>query len=382
MIKNIITKIIILLLSLFFLVTSNAYVAAIDTDSNIDSSFQSYINELNNYVQQNNININMDEIASNLKEGKGLEYDSILDYILTFFFKQIRITLSSAIIVLILIIISSLIKSLQISEKSDVMKLTNIVCFVSLCIVLSSTFLNMLELFKNTTNTLGNIMQIVSPFMLSLLIINGAITSIGIIQPLILFASSFITFLITNIILPLVVFSVIFGIIGNLNSNEGIIKLAKYFRKISLWILGIFLTIFLGILAMESSITKDVDSLAIKTTTSAVSNFIPVVGKFFSDSFETVVGASKIITKVSGIVGIIVVIIIVGVPVIKLISSFVIYTLVSILSEVLSADLKLVKIIEEFADVYKTLCGILIANSLMFIISVGIILNLSSSVVK
>ena len=67
---------------------------------------------------------------------------------------------------------------------------------------------------------------------------------------------------------------------------------------------------FLTILSIETNLTTSVDSLAVKTTQSAVSNFVPVVGKFFSDSFESVVGASKIISNVGGTLGIIAIIVV------------------------------------------------------------------------
>lgn len=364
------------ILIFLFLVINNVQATEIDT------GFNSYIEELNNFVKTSDLDIDINRIANNLKEGKGLSYNSIFEVLGTVFFKQIRITLSSAIVIIILVLISSLIKSLQIGKSSEVIKLTNMVCFISLSLVLTSTFINMIELFKQTCNTSGTIMQVVSPFLLGMLIVNGAITSVGIIQPLILFFSSFTVFMIQNIILPILIMSIILGIIGNLSDKSGILKLASSFRKGTLWALGIILTIFIGILSMETSITKDVDSLAVKTTTATVSNFVPVVGKFFSDSLETVIGASKIITKVGGIIGIITVIIISFIPVIKLFAGWIIYSIISILSEIIDADSKIIKVISEFSDIYKTMCGILIANSAVFIISIGIILNLSSNIVK
>lgn len=386
MINRHLFKILLIFLAFMLFLGTKESVFATAPNEEMDSSFGSYVNELQEFVKNSEasdlINIDINKISNDLREGKGLRYDNIFEILLNIVFKQVLVMLSSSIVVIIFIIISSVIKSLAIDRQSEVIKLTNIVCFVSLSIIVISNFINMLEVLKSTVLVMSNIMQIVSPFLFGLLIINGAITSVGIIQPLILFLTSFTGYIISNVIVPLIVLSVIFSVIGSINDKGGIVKIGIFFRKLSLWIFGILLTVFIGVLSMETSITKDVDSLSIKTATAAVSNFVPVVGKFFSDSLETVVGASKIITKAGGIIGIIVIIVVALMPIIKLIVASLVYNLMSILSEIIDADSKMVKMLSDFSEVYKTMCGILIANSLMFIICTAIILNLSSSIVK
>ena len=128
--------------------------------------------------------------------------------------------------------------------------------------------------------------------------------------------------------------------------------------------------------------SSSVDALAVKTTQAAVSNFVPVVGKFFSDSFETVVGATKIISNVGGTLGIISVIIIAIIPILKITCITIIYSLLSALIEPICNDSNLNKYISGFVSIYKTTLGILIGVTILFIISTGIILNLIGQVVK
>lgn len=245
-----------------------------------------------------------------------------------------------------------------------------------------TTFSKTIISFRSTCVTVTTLMQIISPFLMAVLIASGGITSTGIIQPLILFISSFIGYIVTNVIVPFLSISVAFNIINSLNDKVGLSKMSKMFSSSSVWIIGVILTIFLGILSLETSITSSVDSLAIKTTSSVVSNFVPVVGKFFSDSFETVVGATKIVSKVGGTVGIIAIICVMFIPVIKIISISVIYNMLAAISEPICKDEKIIKVISNFASIYKTMSGILIGVAIIFIISIGIILNIGSSIVK
>ncbi len=245
-----------------------------------------------------------------------------------------------------------------------------------------TTFVHTISTFKTTCITVTTLMQVISPFLMAVLIASGGITTTGIIQPLLLFISSFIGYIITNIIVPFLSISVAFNIIHSLNNKIGLSKLSKMFSSSSVWLIGVILTIFLGILSMETSITSSVDSLAIKTTSAVVSNFVPVVGKLFSDSFETVVGATKIVSKVGGVIGIIVIICVMFIPVIKIIAVSVIYNILSAVCEPICKDEKILKVLSNFASIYKTMSGILIGVAIIFIISIGIILNIGSGIIK
>lgn len=209
----------------------------------------------------------------------------------------------------------------------------------------------------------------------------GAITSTGIIQPLLLFISSAVGLLINYIVVPFFCVSVAFNVICSISENLKLSKFAKLFPSVALWLTGISLTIFLGVLSLETSLTTEVDSLSVKTTQAVVSNFVPVVGKFFSDSFETVIGATKIVGKVGGTLGILAIIIVSLVPIVKIASVFIVYSLLVALSEPVCQEESVQKYLAGFSNIYKTLLGILIGIIILFVISTGIILNLSSKIV-
>ena len=92
--------------------------------------------------------------------------------------------------------------------------------------------------------------------------------------------------------------------------------------------------------------------------------------------------ATKIISKVGGILGVIVVILVEITPVIKIAAIMFIYKILAVLIEPICHQKDVSEYVELFADTYKTLLGILIGVSILFIISIGIILNLAGSVIK
>ena len=159
-------------------------------------------------------------------------------------------------------------------------------------------------------------------------------------------------------------------------------KLSKMFSSTAMWVLGVAFALFLGIMELESSVTTSIDEVTVKTTQAAVSNLIPVVGKFVSDSLEVVMGASEIIGKAVGVIGIIVMIIIALVPIIKIIICSVLYFALSAISELLNTDSKITDLCEAMSKQYKTMLGIMLGVMVTFIIGIGIVINLMGKVVS
>lgn len=342
-----------------------------------------YVSSIDEYVKKSGIdNIDVKEITDELMKGSNLDYKKLVFKILSLFSNEITNSITSAITIFIIIIIMAVISSLELEEKSDVTKIAHIVCFLTLATITISNFIDVITSFKNTVSTLSMLMQVISPFLMGVLLATGSISSTGIVQPMVLFIASAVGFIITYIVIPFLSISVAFNVISSISENLKLNRLSKLFTSSSLWIVGIVFTVFLGILSLESSFTSSVDALAVKTTQAAVSNFVPVVGKFFSDSFETVVGATKVISNVGGIIGIIAIVIVAIVPILKILCVLLVYIILSALIEPICDDANISKYISGFVNIYKTILGVLIGVSILFIISTGITLNLVGQVVK
>ena len=131
---------------------------------------------------------------------------------------------------------------------------------------------------------------------------------------------------------------------------------------------------------METTVTKSIDNVYFKTTQNIVSDVVPVVGKFLSDSLDTVLGATELIGKVGGAVALITVILLVSVPLIKIIIVVVLYKLLSAFSEPINEDKTISTFIDSFTKTYKDMLGILIGIIVLFVMSTGIIMGMISTI--
>ena len=367
-----------LLICIFFYLNN---VLAIQ-EENVEENVQDVTKDIADSLSMDNFLSIFEDYASenNIEEFDGIQYENILDSLVGNIFKEVKNSISSVTSIFIIVIIMAIVTSLELDKDSDVVKITKLVIVISISALLLKNYLDIVTMFKNIVNILGYIMQIVSTFLLGILMATGKITSTGIIEPLLLFIANFICFATEYIIIPFFTISVAINIVSRISENIKMDNLSSMFRKSSLYIFTTIIGIFLFVLSMESSVTKSIDSMYFKTAQNMVSNCVPVVGKFLSDSLDTVLGATEAIGKVGGIVSLIATILIVSIPIIKLILVIVLYNILIAISEPINEDKSIESFLKGFVGVYKDMLGILIGIMVLFVMSTGIILSIISSV--
>ena len=143
-------------------------------------------------------------------------------------------------------------------------------------------------------------------------------------------------------------------------------------------VLGIVLTIFVGVISLEGTLSSSVDGITAKTTKAVVSSAIPVVGKILGDAVDTVLGCGIVLKNAVGIIGVIVIIGICIVPILKLGILTIIYKLLATLTQAI-ADKKITSLLDETGDIFKIFLGILSALSVMLIVGTAIVVRMSNS---
>ncbi len=279
--------------------------------------------------------------------------------------------------ILVIIVIHSILKSITESlGNEDTGKIAYFIQFILIVVILMKSYSEVLESIKDTITLLTDFSYILIPLLISIITATGNIVSGNILQPVILFSITFIGKFILNIVFPVLIVSTVLGIISNLSDKIGVEKLSKYFKSTIIWVLCIILTIFTGVLSLETSLSSGVDQVSVKTTKAAVSSFVPVVGKILGDTVETVLGCAGILKNAIGFIGVIGIIGICILPVIRVGVLTITYYLASGLCEVI-ADKKIVNVLEQMGDTFKILFSILATISLMMIIGITIMMKIS-----
>ena len=281
--------------------------------------------------------------------------------------------------IIVIIIIHSILRSISEGlENKSISQITYYVQYILIVTLIMSNFADVLDMVRTSIQDLVGFMNNLIPILITLMLTTGNIVSANLLQPIILFIITFIGNFITAIIIPFVLVSTALGIVSNISDRIQINKLAKFFNSTVIWILGIVLTLFVGIVSVEGSMSSTVDGVTAKTAKAAVSTFIPVVGKILGDAVDTVIGCSSILKNAVGIVGVIVIVAICVLPIIKLAFLMFLYYLGAAVCEPI-ADGKIIKLLEQIGDTFKILLAIMCSISVMLIIGTTLVIKISNS---
>ena len=168
------------------------------------------------------------------------------------------------------------------------------------------------------------------------------------------------------------------SIISKISERVQLNKLSKFLKSSVVWFLGIMLTIFVGVVSLEGTLSSSVDGITAKTAKAAVSSVIPVVGKVLGDVVDSVLGCGVILKNAVGLIGVIVILGICLMPIIKIGTLSIVYSLASAVIQPIADD-KIVKLLDEMSGVFKLLLGILCALSVLLIIGVTMVVKISNS---
>ncbi|MGN1327626.1 MAG: stage III sporulation protein AE [Clostridia bacterium] len=320
----------------------------------------------------------MSELLTSAIKGE-IDNKTIGQKILSILFGQTQEAIRTIGIIMVIVIISSILKSISDDlENKGISQITHYITYILIVTIIMKNFSDIITMIKGSIEDLVAFSNSLLPLLITLMISTGNIASASVLQSIILFIITFIGNFINNILIPITLISVALGIISNISDRVQIDKLSKFINSAVVWVLGIVLTIFVGVSSLEGSITNGVDALTVKTTKAAVSNFIPIVGKILGDAVDTVMSCGNILKNAVGAVGVIIILGICIVPIIKLVTLMGVYYLGSALCQPI-ADTKIVKLLGQIGGTFKLLLAVMCSISAMLIIGVTLVIKISSS---
>lgn len=206
---------------------------------------------------------------------------------------------------IILTIFSMFLQSIQNSfEKTTVSKIAYAIIFMVLMIIALNSFQVAIEYASNALQNMIHFTLAFIPLLLALVATSGGVISSGFFHPVILFLTNISGVFVNHIVFPLLFLSALLSIVSTLTEQYKATQLAGLLRNWSIGLLGIFMTIFLGVISIQGTATAVADGVAVKTAKFVTGNFIPVVGRMFTDAADTVISASAILKNTIGIAGV------------------------------------------------------------------------------
>lgn len=352
-----------------------------ETDNGLDNLY-GYINTMKTDVELMNELDPIEYIKSYIENGKGnLSFDKLMKACVSLVFKEVASVMKIAISLIVVAMLCALLKNLQDAfSNGSISQIAFYACYAVLIMLLTRSFLISISVAKDVIYGISNFMAAILPVLVTMIGVAGGFVQAATIDPIVMGAVVLIPNIYATLIIPLILISFTLQFANNLSDEHKIDNLCKIFKQSIIWIQGIIITAFIALLTIRGITANTMDAVALKTTKFAIDNFVPIVGKAFSDAITAVAGYSLIIKNAISGIGLLVIVLIILYPIIKLVLMTFIYKLSAALVEPIS-DKRITASIAATGDSLVLLLSCVLSVSLMFFVLLAIMASAGKFVV-
>ena len=212
-----------------------------------------------------------------------------------------------------------------------------------------------------------------SPLLMIMIATSGKAVSASSFQPVMSAAVYVVSIIIEKCLVPLIAFSSVLAVAGNISDKVQLSGFCKVVKSISKWLMAAIITIFTGISAIYGFSSPALDAVSGKAVKFAVGSLVPVVGTFLSDTLETVVSGTRLMKNAVGTSGIIVMCVICVLPILKIGVIQLMLKLTSSIAEPLT-DKRVSSMLWEVSESVTTIFAVVVMVAVLFMINISIML--------
>lgn len=262
-----------------------------------------------NQVKMFSLNNIKTKIHNVINGEEAVDYTTIIEVVLQVLLQLIIKYVPMFALIIGIGIIASLLG--QIKSKFNEKSTSDIIHFVCFCLIIVVMATSITHLISSTTSTIGsmeNIINIIFPIILTLMTGIGAVSSVGVFQPMLALMSNIISTVIFKVIVPIFIFSFVLNVIGHLSNNIKLDKFNSFLSSLFKWIIGITFTIFFAVISIQGISAGSFDSVSLRTAKFTISSYVPVMGGYLSQGMDLILASGVLIKNSIGLVGILIII--------------------------------------------------------------------------
>lgn len=309
-----------------------------------------------------------------IADQQSLSLKAIVLGLLQFLFHEIILNGKLLGLLLLLTIFSTIVQTMHHAfENSTISQIAYFVVYTVLIYLSLNSFMLVFSYTKEAIDAMSSFMIALIPLVLGLMATFGNVLTVAFFHPLIVFIINLSSVVVATVIMPLLFLSALLMIVSCLNEQYQVTHLAQLFKTVSMAILGGFLTIFLGVMSVQGATTAIQDGVAMKTAKFITGNFIPVIGRTFTDAADTILSASLILKNAVGLVGVIIISLITLFPALKIIAIAFIYKVAAAILQPVSQG-PVIQSLHTISHYILLILACLLAVSLMFFLAIVILI--------
>ncbi|MFC4103835.1 stage III sporulation protein AE [Paenibacillus xanthanilyticus] len=313
--------------------------------------------------------------------GEGLKLTTVLRGLLEYVLHEVLYNGKLLVTIVLLTVFSMILETLQTAfERNTVSKVAYSITYMVMIVIAVNSFNVAIGYAKDAISGMIQFMMAMIPLLLALLASMGNVVTVTVMHPLIIFMIHAVGTVIYTIVFPLLFFSAVLHIASAVTDKFKVTQLANVLRNFAVGLMGIMLTIFLGVISVQGATGSVTDGVTMRTAKFVAGNFVPVVGRTFSDAADTVMSASLLVKNAIGLAGVIILILLCAFPAIKILTLALIYNVSAAVMQPLG-DSPIVGCLQTIGKTLIYVFAALAAVGLMFFLAVTIILTAGNAAI-
>ncbi len=248
--------------------------------------------------------------------------------------------------------------------------------YVFMLITAAGVLLPLFSLISSTISAVkgsATFMTSFIPIYAGILTVGGQGTVASGMSFLLLFAAQGVNLVASFVIMPLMSCYLGMGLVSS-TMPGGAVALGETIKKAATWLLSLSLTVFLGLLSIQTAVNADADSAGLRTIKFVLSSIIPVTGGALSESMTTLTSSLKLLRSSVGMYGVAAL----GISALPLVLELLLWRLSLYLATAVGELFGVkegVNILKCADCVVATLVGIILFTASLFIISLAVVTN-------
>jgi stage III sporulation protein AE len=229
------------------------------------------------------------------------------------------------------------------------------------------------SLCAQTIHQSSDFMLTFLPVYSSLAVVSGHPASAIAFQSLLLVASEALSRISSTTFVPMVDMYLGFCVVGAVSPGINISGISGFVKSMVTWALGLCMTIYTGILAVQGLISNAEDNVTMKTAKFVVEGAVPVIGGAISDAMNTVISCTGLLKTAVGAYAIVVFILAFLPPVLECLVWLLAADLSLAAADVLGIA-NMSGLLKAIREALRLLLALVLVSALAMIISVSVML--------
>ena len=264
-------------------------------------------------------------------------------------------------------------------ENKSVSSVYGTVCVLIAVGITSDPIIKCVKTASDTLYSGSDFVTSYIPVFSGIMASSGCVTSAAAYSAVMVIFSEFAASAAANYLMPLVSICMALGIIQSVNEAFDLTSITDMISKAVKFILGFIMTVFIGLLSLQSIIGASADTIGVKAAKYLASNCIPVIGGAVADAYTTLKASLGILRGGVGFFGIAVIFVSVVPALIEVVLVKVSFCIAEIISGMFG--IKGIKtLMHNSSAVLSMIISLIICFGMMLIISTAVMMMMGLDV--